>query len=135
MAACAVTALATVFSVQQGEHGPLVVYKLQVPDRHVPAPTAPAAVPVTVIPSRAPTVLGTVAMPPAGLAPPAAVALPAPVPPDATLGATAEEAASAAAAATWRGVDVVTLKQVNDEIVWRRETADSMPEVPFAPRF
>jgi hypothetical protein len=130
VAACAVTALATVFSVQQGEHGPLVVYKLHVPER-----AAPAAEPVTVIPSRAPSVLGTVVMPPAGLAPPAVVARPAPVPQGATLGLAAEEAAPAAAAVTWEGGDFVTLKQVNDEIVWRRETADSLPEVPFAPRF
>jgi hypothetical protein len=93
-----------------------------------------------VIPSRAPTVLGTVAMPPAGLAPPAVVALPSPMPQGATLGVTtlgvtAEEAAPAAAAVTWEGGDFVTLKQVNDEIVWRRETADSLPEAPFAPRF
>jgi hypothetical protein len=133
MAACAVTALATVFSVQQGEHGPLVVYRLHVPER--PAPAAPAAEPVTVIPSRAPSVLGTVVMPPAGLAPPAVVARPAPVPQGAALRVTAEEAAPAAAAVTWEGGDFVTLKQVNDEIVWRRETADSLPEVPFAPRF
>jgi hypothetical protein len=130
MAACAVTALATVFSVQQGEHGPLVVYKLNVPER-----PAPAAEPVAVIPSRAPSVLGTVVMPPAGLAPPAVVARPAPVPQGAALRVTAEEAAPAAAAVTWEGGDFVTLKQVNDEIVWRRETADSLPEVPFAPRF
>jgi len=127
MAACAVTALATVFSVQQGEHGPLVVYKLNVPER--PAPAAPAAEPVIVIPSRAPSVLGTVVMPPA------VVALPALVPQGATLGVTAEEAAPAAAAVTWKEGNFVTLKQVNDEIVWRRETADSLPEVPFAPRF
>jgi hypothetical protein len=133
MAACAVTALATVFSVQQGEHGPLVVYKLHVPDRAAPAAEpARAAEPVIVIPSRAPTVLGTVVMPPAGLAPPAVVALPSPLPQGAALGITAEEAAPAV---TWEGGDFVTLKQVNDEIVWRRETADSLPEAPFAPRF
>ena len=68
-------------------------------------------------------------------APPAVVALPAPVPQGATFRVTAEEAAPAAAAVTWEGGDFVTLKQVNDEIVWRRETADSLPEVPFAPRF
>ena len=31
VATCAAFALAMVFSVQQGEHGPLVVYKLQMP--------------------------------------------------------------------------------------------------------
>ncbi|NIA68343.1 hypothetical protein HBA54_07040 [Pelagibius litoralis] len=31
ISACAVATLAMVFSVQQGEHGPLVVYKLQMP--------------------------------------------------------------------------------------------------------
>jgi hypothetical protein len=136
VAACAVTALATVFSVQQGEHGPLVIYKLHVPDRAAPAAErVPAAEPVIVIPSRAPTVLGTVVMPPGGLAPPAVtVALPSPVPQGATLGVAAEEAAPAAAV-TWEGGDFVSLKQVNDEIVWRRETAASLPEVPFAPRF
>jgi len=130
VAACAVTALATVFSVQQGEHGPLVVYKLHVPDRAAPAAEpVPAAEPITVIPSRAPTVLGTVVMPPA------VDALPSPLPQGAALGITAEEAAPAAAAVTWERGDFVTLKQVNDDIIWRRETADSLPEVPFAPRF
>lgn len=90
--ACAVSALAMVFSVQQGEHGPLVVYKLEVPRSAgsvSPAPAAPpgrvvmprvqaapdvkgapqAAVPAAPRPPRLsplePTILGTVVMPPA----------------------------------------------------------------------
>ena len=75
--ACAVSALAMVFSVQQGEHGPLVVYKLAVPPSAAPVAAAPPAppLPASVIieepaaPQKPrlsplqPTVLGTVAMP------------------------------------------------------------------------
>lgn len=81
--ACAVTALAMVFSVQQGEHGPLVTYKLEVPKRTAPAAplgaaplVIPAARPVATAPEAQrsagatqrlsplkPTILGTVVMP------------------------------------------------------------------------
>ncbi|MGF1593581.1 MAG: hypothetical protein ACFCUW_09890 [Kiloniellaceae bacterium] len=77
LSACAVSVLATVFTVQQGEHGPLVVYKLEVPKASAPAVVAPppiSALPVpqagTVVPSRAPKVLGTVVMPASALPPP-----------------------------------------------------------------
>ncbi|WP_299393979.1 hypothetical protein [Pelagibius sp.] len=40
---CAAVALATVFTVQQGEHGPLVVYKLKVPKEAARTVKAPAA--------------------------------------------------------------------------------------------
>jgi len=138
-AACAAITLAAVFSVQQGEHGPLVVYKLQLPGQRTPAPSAPVVIPsraveapapggvvpallpetagaalqdITVIPSRAPAVLGTVVMQAAEPPPPPAAAEP---------GRTAEGA--------------ITLQQVSDDILWRRDTAERLPESPFAPRF
>jgi hypothetical protein len=153
VAACAVMALAGVFSVQQGEHGPLVVYKLQLPEQRAPAHTVPALSPsrpdaapaphgvfpallphtaddlpqilvpqsVVVIPSRAPAILGTVVMP-AGAMP--AGAMPAGEPP-----------AAAAAEPDWIAEDSITLQQVSDDILWRRDTAERLPESPFAPRF
>lgn len=117
IAACAVCALATVFSVQQGEHGPLVVYKLHAPTRPVPAaPVAPPADMGSVLPSRAPAVLGTVVMPAGGFVPPA-------------------QATANGATDRWEASDFVTLQQVSDDLIWRRETADRLPELPFAPRF
>lgn len=133
-AGCAAIALAAVFSVQQGEHGPLVVYKLQLPDQSTPAAAAPVIIPaqttltpvvipasgplrptledIVVIPSRAPAILGT-------------VVLPAPLP----TAAAAEPELPAPAEGT------ITLQQVSDEIHWRRETLERLPEAPFAPRF
>jgi hypothetical protein len=96
MAACAATALAVVFSVQQGEHGPLVVYKLQAQAQVAPSaaptpsagPLSPDAVPAVpvpatqvptvdlhAIPSRAPKVLGTVVLPARRAVPAAAPSL------------------------------------------------------------
>ena len=46
-------ALAMVFSVQQGEHGPLVVYKLKVPEQAAPAAPPTPAAPTPAVPSRA----------------------------------------------------------------------------------
>jgi hypothetical protein len=70
---CAATVLATVFSVQQGEHGPLVVYKLAVPQ--APAPVTPARpdqpLPTPLFPPEA--FIGTTA--PAPTPAPAAVAV------------------------------------------------------------
>ncbi|MGE5768041.1 MAG: hypothetical protein ACM35H_12700 [Bacteroidota bacterium] len=129
MAACAAIALAAVFSVQQGEHGPLVVYKLQQPGQRSSAPPVPIVIPnpvplaepaaepppvFVVIPSRAPAILGT-------------VVLPAPAPLPATLPAEPELPAPAEG--------TITLQQVSDEILWRRETLERLPEAPFAPRF
>jgi hypothetical protein len=139
VAACVVMALAAVFSVQQGAHGPLVVYKLQMPDQDAPAPSAsalnaarsnaapapdgifPALLPqaaddlpesIVVIPARAPAILGTVVMPAGELLPPAA-----------------------AAESGWSAEDSITLQQVSEDILWRRDTAERLPESPFAPRF
>lgn len=59
---CAAVALATVFTVQQGEHGPLVVYKLKVPKEaartvRTPAVSSPAVNPSAVkAPKTVPTV-------------------------------------------------------------------------------
>lgn len=86
-----------VFSVQQGEHGPLVVYKLEVPKKTSPAvarPAAPVVIPanrpVAVAPPvqrlspLKPTILGTVVMPaarqPATPQPAMPVALPSSLP-------------------------------------------------------
>ncbi|WP_420345502.1 hypothetical protein [Pelagibius sp.] len=58
---CAAVALATVFTVQQGEHGPLVVYKLKVPKESAQTVKAPQAAPApaagaspTIAPATAP---------------------------------------------------------------------------------
>ena len=131
MAACAAIALAVVFSVQQGEHGPLVVYKLQMPEQRSPEAPVPLVIPspasiaeptverpqdFVVIPSRAPAILGTAVLPAPA---PLPAALPdTPVP--------AEEGADEGS---------ITLQQVSDEILWRRDTAERLPESPFAPRF
>ena len=104
-----------VFSVQQGEHGPLVVYKLAVPRPAAAVPAVPAtpqtSAPVprlrssitrvpehpatrtlaTVVPSRAPRSLGTVVMPASALPPPQInpIAVPPAVPAAAPLPTTA----------------------------------------------
>ena len=160
-----------VFSVQQGEYGPLVVYKLQVPKQA--APVMPAASPTTApsintvspaedatyaIPSRAPKVLGRVAMPAShtpAAAPPAlgvldVVALPSeePVPaadayegvtlrvPDpATVLRIIEQAPVGEALFNEATGEVLTLKQVNDELAWRHDTAEKLRNRPSAPRF
>ncbi len=49
-------ALATVFTVQQGEHGPLVVYKLKVPKETARTVKAPVKAPVVEAPKTVPTV-------------------------------------------------------------------------------
>ncbi len=66
VATCAAFALAMVFSVQQGEHGPLVVYKLQMPKATGDAGTSR---PTTAVP---PAASGTVKRLPVVLTPPAA---------------------------------------------------------------
>lgn len=177
LSACAVSVLATVFTVQQGEHGPLVVYKLEVPKASAPAIVAPAAsaprtslstAPTpradTVVPSRAPKVLGTVVMPASALPPPrirpvAVLPPPAadtegsygilPLPPTTLSAPTLSEVVPAAAPA-YRVVEngrsaneiggaeddtAITLEQVNNDIVWRRETTDVLRQLPFSPRF
>jgi hypothetical protein len=179
LSACAVSVLATVFTVQQGEHGPLVVYKLEVPKASAPAIVVPAPPPRsslsaapappagTVVPSRAPKVLGTVVMPASALPPPrirpvAVLPPPAaparsaeagygilPLPPTTLSAPTLSEVVPAAAPA-YRVVEngrsaneidggeddvAITLEQVNNDIVWRRETTDMLRQLPFSPRF
>lgn len=134
-------ALAMVFSVQQGEHGPLVVYKLKVrggavpaaqavpPAQAVPGPAvqsgAAAGEPVYVVPSRAPQVLATVTLPAAASGVTASDLVeqmaPAAVPREALL--------------DWHGDGAMTLEQVNQDITWRRETAEKLRDLPFSPRF
>jgi hypothetical protein len=209
VAACAVSALAMVFSVQQGEHGPLVVYKLEVPNAQpaqnpaaqIPAgktaPQAPrlrsgitrvprqpatrsAATPQTV----APRSLGTVVMPASALPPPRVTPVPvavlpaeAPAPaaeplPTETAGLPAslqprvlgtvsaseiealtayeplppvtdsgdvfhvvEDSGFGAAMINEDTGDSLTLEEVNNAAVWRRDTAERLRRVPIAPRF
>lgn len=138
MVTCATTALAMVFSVQQGEHGPLVVYKLKVPGDSAAVATPAPAAPVTVTPTRAPKVLGTVAMPPAAPAPSGVSVLDILeqiAPPAATPTAAAPATAPSEASLDWGSQDGITLDRVNSDITWRRETAERLPDQPFAPRF
>lgn len=160
-----------VFSVQQGEHGPLVVYKLAVPQSAAPVVPAPAppTIPATVVieePDAAarngrrlsplqPTVLGTVVMPasraplpPAQAAPPPAHAatfggmpLQTPavsspgVPDSATVYRIVEETQDSGRMINEETGGTLTLKQVNDAVAWRRDTAEKLRQVPIAPRF
>jgi hypothetical protein len=196
VSACAASVLAMVFSVQQGEHGPLVVYKLQVPrSAGSVSPTAPPpalpgdavkretvprvghAVPQTVTPEPAaptqakaprlsplePTILGTVVIPAsrrAAFPPTAAPAAPIPlVPPQPASTPVALDPVPAdsitadpvAFSVLFRGIplrtpedgvlvnedtgDRLTLKEVNDALTWRRETADRLRQLPVGPRF
>lgn len=160
-----------VFSVQQGEHGPLVVYKLAVPPSAAPVAAAPAAprLPATVVieePAAAqprrlsplqPTVLGTVVMPAGRAAMVSPVPLPAPplphaasfgglplqapaadsvgVPDSATVYRIVEDLQDSGMMINEETGDPLTLKQVNDAIAWRRDTAEKLRRVPIAPRF
>ncbi|WP_340117122.1 hypothetical protein [Pelagibius sp. 7325] len=165
LTACAVGALAMVFSVQQGEHGPLVVYKLAVPQPAAPGVSAPPTMPATVIieaPDSAvqngrrlappqPSVPDTVVMPAGQVllpdAPPAHAAtfggipvqIPAASSPEAPDSATAylsaEEGDDSGRMINAQTGAPLTLKQVNDAVAWRRETAEKLRQVPIAPRF
>jgi hypothetical protein len=119
------TALAMVFSVQQGEHGPLVVYKLKVPERSAGiAPTAPPAASVYVLPSRTSRTLGTLKLSPAKPAASGVSALD-----------IVEQMAPLEAMLDWQGDGVVTLEDVNNDLNWRRETAEKLRQLSFTPRF
>ncbi len=157
-----------VFSVQQGEHGPLVVYKLQLPEP-VETDNPPRAVvplsavtrnmdavplPEDVAPLQAiapaapkmsplePTILGTVVMPADRAA--AIVARPAP-PPAAVPLTVPDRNAIYRIIADYDGGgrimvnektgERITLEAVNDEVLWRRDTARRLRDQPFAPRF
>lgn len=151
-----------VFSVQQGEHGPLVVYKLKLPDQTAPqAPSRATMPPAAAVPAQRPgplqpTVLGTVSLPaeraaalgraPAGPAPAASDSVPAPAAAAAPVPLTVPDAAavqrivseydsggqSMVNATTG---ERITLEAVNDEVLWRRDTAEKLRDQPFAPRF
>ena len=144
-----------VFSVQQGEHGPLVVYKLAVPQSADPS-TAPAVpdpvpptIPATVIigePDSAaqnvlslgplqPTVLGAVVMPASRAPLPPAHAGSPGVPDSATVYRIVEEMQDSGRMINAETGGTLTLKQVNDAVAWRRETAEKLRQVPIAPRF
>lgn len=150
----AAMALAMVFSVQQGEHGPLVVYKLEVPGPQAPAAASPPpAAPLYEIPARAPKTLGTVVMPASGVMPSTGWAVPA----EAALGAPARPALARPAAAPQRVPqaatllellakppagevasepgEILTLQQVTDDVSWRRDTVEKLRLIPLAPRF
>ncbi|MEQ9607444.1 MAG: hypothetical protein RLN99_07240 [Kiloniellaceae bacterium] len=143
MTACAFCALAMVFSVQQGEHGPLVVYKLAVPQPAAPGVSAPLTTPPTVIigepESAAPTPLP--AAPPAHAATFGGIPLqiPAASSPDAPDAATVylsvEEGEDSGRMINAQTGDPLTLQQVNDAVAWRRDTAEKLRQVPIAPRF
>jgi hypothetical protein len=126
-----------VFSVQQGEHGPLVVYKLAVPQSADPS-TAPA------VPDPAPTIPATViigepdsaAQNVHSLSPLQTPAANSPgVPDSATVYRIAEEMQDSGRMINAETGGTLTLKQVNDAVAWRRETAEKLRQVPIAPRF
>lgn len=150
--------MAMVFSVQQGEHGPLVTYKLEVPETVEPAEPRPAAtvrLPADVAPLQEiappapakmaplqPTTLGTVVVPAERATAPAAV--PAPPPPATVESITADYQrlfSTAADGLPGRSLqhaytgETITLDQVNDELEWRRDTADKLRRLPVGPRF
>jgi hypothetical protein len=138
-----------VFSVQQGEHGPLVVYKLQLPATTSPQSPAEArpTVPATVAPRLSPeqpTVLGTVFIPT-----PRAAAVPAPVPVPAESAAPVRpgmpdletayrivaDYSDDSALINKETGGYLTLQEVNDAVLWRRDTAEKLRQIPIAPRF
>jgi hypothetical protein len=163
--------MAMVFSVQQGEHGPLVTYKLEVPSTveaanppraMVPlsavtrdmdaAPLAENVLPEDVAPLQAiapaapkmsplqPTTLGTVVMPATRAAaqrqPAAATSEAERVAVDyqRLFSAVGGQASGETLTHAYSG-DAITLEQVNDDLEWRRETAERLRSQPFAPRF
>lgn len=151
--------MAMVFSVQQGEHGPLVTYKLEVTNTvkaadPIPADPLPAGpIPADVAPLQAaapaapklgplePRLLGTVTIP-------AERATAAPRPAARSVDAErltngyqrlfrslAEQPEGPALLHAYTG-EAITLDQVNAELEWRRETAEKLRRrTPFAPRF
>jgi hypothetical protein len=165
--------MAMVFSVQQGAHGPLVVYKLKVPEAsggvaRNPEPSEPVPLTLPLLgtaapaqPRRAPTptvgsapaayrpgplqptVLGTVVMPAATLRP-AAPLYPAPEPtqdfeivaPDYQPNfRVASDLLIGEAMRNAETGEYLTLEEVNDAVLWRRETVEKLRQVPIAPRF
>jgi hypothetical protein len=136
-----------VFSVQQGEHGPLVVYKLQVPattNPQIPAeapPTAPAAVAPRLSPQQ-PATPDTVIIPA-----PRAVAVPVPMPAESaapvrpgmpdleTVYRIVADYSDNSALINEETGGYLTLQEVNDAVLWRRDTAEKLRQIPIAPRF
>lgn len=160
VSAFAVSALAMVFSVQQGEHGPLVVYKLEVPrtsaPQNPPAAQAPkaaaAAQPESDLPRTPklsplePTILGTVVLPAeraAAILQPAeplpnteAGPLPLGVPSaESVYRIVSDYESSDEAMINVETGTALTLQEVNDAILWRRDTAEKLRRVPVGPRF
>ena len=151
---CAATVLATVFSVQQGEHGPLVVYKLQLPSPGTtaaqPAPDEPATVIIEDTSSRStfPQAAPVVTFGGMTLQDPAQQPLALDVPQQASDQAPSSEMVSRLIEDLENGASLdvnplinvetgtpVTLQEVNDALTWRRETAEKLRQVPIAPRF
>lgn len=127
--------MAMVFSVQQGEHGPLVTYKLEVPDTVESAPSPGAMVPLSA------AAFGTAALPAeqAATAPRSAR-----IPGDADRLTAAyqrlfrsvyEQPEANALLHAYTG-EAITLDQVSAELEWRRDTTEKLRRrTPFAPRF
>lgn len=168
IAACAVSALAMVFSVQQGEYGPLVTYKLEVPKTTATVNPPRAAVPLSAVtrdmdaaplpddvaPLQAiapaapkmsplqPTILGTVVMPADRAA--AIAARPAPQPAAVPL-TVPDRQAVYQIVSDYQGRghfmvnektgERITLEAVNEEVLWRRDTAQRLRDEPFRSRF
>ena len=146
-----------VFSVQQGEHGPLVVYKLEVPDSPTQRPVT-LGQPTTVVidstntPSTKsprlsplePTILGTVVMPAEAAETSAGhpTANPAlngrsipPVPDRSTVVRIVEDLRNSQTMVNEQTGGALTLENVNEAVLWRRDTAEKLRQVPLAPRF
>lgn len=143
-----------VFSVQQGADGPLVVYKLKVPEAARAATPAgtfgrivrplPEAASPRLSPLR-PTILGTVVMPApqrasTSPAPPSSTAVPDQGPSETfTFGRLYEEVDDLTVDDTgmtnWSTGETVTLQEVNDAVAWRRDTAERLRQLPVGPRF
>lgn len=160
--------MAMVFSVQQGAHGPLVTYKLEVPRTaesvNPPRVAVPlsavtrdmdaALLPEDVAPLQAiapaapkmsplqPTILGTVVMPAdraTAIAPrpaPQPAAVPLTVPnPEAIYQLVSDYDGRGEIMVNEKTGERITLEAVNDEVLWRRNTAQRLRNQPFTPRF
>lgn len=144
-----------VFSVQQGEHGPLVVYKLQLPKAVTepakkPAPSSTTALPPPATDTGAkqprlsplkPRILGTVVMPRSWRpAPNSAAPTPLLPPPLSQTDLeidyrTVADAPGADPMVNPASPNALTLDEVTEAVEWRRDTVERLRQAPIAPRF